>query len=449
MTDNKDNPIDNNQDFIEGSDDFAQSMDDNFAVEEDDVIHVESDGVRDDFTDDGIVDEFEDEWAEDFGDDLPHDDFSHDPVQGGKPEKNWFNIGVFGVLGVVACLALYVYVVPMIFGSGGNSEQVVATQTPNQKDKISVETAQNNSDLAQQAVAPELVQLEEAGGLLANPELLGDGVTAVQRPNEDAIGNAVFEALENVSEQGKGDTDDIFAAIEDMQGQATENTSEPQILPAPSDVEPVLNIENSIFENLADADLPRPPSQTDNQDIAPVNIAEENSKNDASAEIVEPIADTGANTQQMQALNERMDSIMDRLDSLAQQVDTVANAEPVLSPASNTKTDVSALEKTIANLEKKISALSKQKATPVKRTSTSNQASQKRKRAAPKVSKPAAPQWELRGASPREAYVAERGTQNLRTVSVGDTLHGIGRIQSITMENGRWVVRGTSGRINQ
>ncbi len=56
--------------------------------------------------------------------------------------------------------------------------------------------------------------------------------------------------------------------------------------------------------------------------------------------------------------------------------------------------------------------------------------------------------WVLRAATPDAAWVsAGSGSKDLRKVSVGDTLPGVGKIRSITQSGDRWVVSGTSGTI--
>lgn len=58
--------------------------------------------------------------------------------------------------------------------------------------------------------------------------------------------------------------------------------------------------------------------------------------------------------------------------------------------------------------------------------------------------------WVLRSAKPGQAMISEKGSNEMRTVSVGDTLPGIGRVTAITTNpQGRWVVNGTQGVINQ
>lgn len=70
------------------------------------------------------------------------------------------------------------------------------------------------------------------------------------------------------------------------------------------------------------------------------------------------------------------------------------------------------------------------------------------------ATKPAAPvrkiEWVLRSAKPGMAWVSEKGSNEMRTIGVGDTLAGIGKVTAITTDaQGRWVVNGTRGTINQ
>jgi hypothetical protein len=57
--------------------------------------------------------------------------------------------------------------------------------------------------------------------------------------------------------------------------------------------------------------------------------------------------------------------------------------------------------------------------------------------------------WTLRSARTGSAVVSVSGSNELRNIEVGDSLPGIGKIQSIGMENGSWVVRGTRGIISR
>lgn len=58
-------------------------------------------------------------------------------------------------------------------------------------------------------------------------------------------------------------------------------------------------------------------------------------------------------------------------------------------------------------------------------------------------------EWELRSAQPGRAVIYGSKTGDTRTVEVGDSLSGIGKILSISVQNGRWVVQGTQGQISR
>ncbi|MCI5060378.1 MAG: hypothetical protein MRY79_04820 [Alphaproteobacteria bacterium] len=78
---------------------------------------------------------------------------------------------------------------------------------------------------------------------------------------------------------------------------------------------------------------------------------------------------------------------------------------------------------------------------------TSGQAP-KKKIATRKSSAPAG-KWELRAAMPGKAWVAKKGQRILTPVIVGDTIEGMGRVRSIDLVSGRWVVKTSKGQIRQ
>ena len=57
--------------------------------------------------------------------------------------------------------------------------------------------------------------------------------------------------------------------------------------------------------------------------------------------------------------------------------------------------------------------------------------------------------WELRSAQPGKALIAPTGSNDMKTVYVGDIIDDIGKITSITVENGKWIIRGTQNNISQ
>lgn len=112
------------------------------------------------------------------------------------------------------------------------------------------------------------------------------------------------------------------------------------------------------------------------------------------------------------------------------------------------------LKSEIASLEKERDAAQAQKIVPkekpepkttvetVKET-TEAAVPVKKKRPAKTV------KWVLRSAQPGKATLSAEGSNDLKSVEIGNTLPGVGRIISIQIENGLWIVRGTNGAISQ
>ncbi|MCB9990135.1 MAG: hypothetical protein H6867_01995 [Rhodospirillales bacterium] len=65
------------------------------------------------------------------------------------------------------------------------------------------------------------------------------------------------------------------------------------------------------------------------------------------------------------------------------------------------------------------------------------------------VAKSSEKPWVLKSAQPGSAMVARQGDAETYTIAVGDSFADIGRITSIAVEGGRWVVSGTAGKIMQ
>lgn len=59
------------------------------------------------------------------------------------------------------------------------------------------------------------------------------------------------------------------------------------------------------------------------------------------------------------------------------------------------------------------------------------------------------PTWKLKSAQPGSAVLYDSRTGDVKTVEVGDRVSGIGKVKSISQVNGKWVVKGTSGKVSQ
>lgn len=124
-------------------------------------------------------------------------------------------------------------------------------------------------------------------------------------------------------------------------------------------------------------------------------------------------------------------------DELAQKSAALVQAQADLKTA---QSDAKAAAKTAASV----------KAAPVKPVESAAKTASDE----PVAVKPVTParkiDWVLRSAKPGMAWVSEKGSTEMRTVSVGDTLAGIGKVTAIATDaQGRWVVNGTRGSINQ
>lgn len=129
-----------------------------------------------------------------------------------------------------------------------------------------------------------------------------------------------------------------------------------------------------------------------------------------------------------------------------------------LKTSTASKGDVEALKVSLAKIEKSIAGL---QAAPTVTTAPKKapvESNAGREAAAPVKAAPkkAAAQpvvrksWVLRSAKPGTAWISEEGSSEMRTVSVGDNVAGIGKVTAIAKDDaGRWVVNGTRGKINQ
>lgn len=146
------------------------------------------------------------------------------------------------------------------------------------------------------------------------------------------------------------------------------------------------------------------------------------------------------------------------LADLEKKVTALEKSLADLQKNTATKSDIDALKTALANIEKsvadtptavkpapakaeaKATADEEVKSSPAKKTSVT--AAKK----APVVRK----SWVLRSAKPGMAWISEKGTGEIKTISVGDTVAGIGKVTAIAKDSsGLWVVNGTQGKINQ
>ena len=144
--------------------------------------------------------------------------------------------------------------------------------------------------------------------------------------------------------------------------------------------------------------------------------------------------------------------MLDRLDLIAARLDQLEDDLSVVrkESAAAATDEVEELRAAVKALEKKLSTQAQAPASPTIETPAARTTTLKAEpKSKPAVRQAQPVQWVLKGAQPGRAMVSRAGESEMRTVEVGDSLPGVGRISSIAYENGRWVVIGSEGRISQ
>lgn len=200
------------------------------------------------------------------------------------------------------------------------------------------------------------------------------------------------------------------ASLSDMPPQ--KNDSAPQ----PSQAVPPVQAEQSASA----AQTPRPPGKADSTDNQ--NLAE---------------------------LNAKLDKLLNRVGALETKLANIPsqmNVQSLIHSIDEIDGRMARLENANASLPAEKSSGEPVKAAPVSMPADAEPSPSPRpvSRAVRKAS-----QWVLKSAQPGQAYIAAPGREDMTVVQVGDNLPGIGRVTSIAMQNGRWVVSGTTGSVSQ
>ncbi len=137
--------------------------------------------------------------------------------------------------------------------------------------------------------------------------------------------------------------------------------------------------------------------------------------------------------------------------ALEKKVATLETTLNDLKKTTATKSDVDALKASLAKIEKAVAgAPADTKLADIKTTTSEDVKPAPVKTTATKKAPVVRKSWVLRSAKPGMAWISEKGSAEIKTISVGDTVSGIGKVTAIAKDDGgRWVVNGTQGKINQ
>jgi hypothetical protein len=192
-------------------------------------------------------------------------------------------------------------------------------------------------------------------------------------------------------------------------------------------------------------------------------IAEAPATRDAAAPIEAaptstPVEETEAYKALQAQLSDKNSQIADlqkSLDATKEDLNTQKSKAAVVPTA--TPEEITELKSKIADLEDRLAKAAEPTPAPtadepiVKKVATEPSPEKKiepviEKTTAPQASKPL---WTLKSASPGRAVISNSAAGDYKTVVVGDTVTGLGKITSITETTSGWIVTGTKGKISE
>lgn len=403
-----------------------------------------------------------DENAEDEGGDSTADEAPAKPIQ----KKG----GLFNILLIGAALiggGAFIYLKVLSAPSGAPSPAITAetAATPEPVQQAQVDTTPVPEPVAEQLAAP-VQNAFEVNPLLPTPDDVADQAETPVVNEPDLSGDSALSSP--VTEQQPVEVSSAPPMPAPI--------GTPEIPPAPQGQAPFV------------AALPSA------RDIMIANPAL------SQEEAVVQVAPEGLSAEQTKGIEQKLSILITRLDTFEGRIANLENGLHQMSAqvgelgeAPEAPVDLSAVNKALQSLEEKVSLLESGAAKKAPSSSPTEQPTfvpapemgeEKEKPFDPKpqdvkasvedsspkagaasvtveASKPVSPvtaipnkvppapvkdvAWVLRSAQPGSAMVAPKSGGDMRSVSVGDTLSGLGRIVSIEQQGNRWVVKGTQG----
>lgn len=146
---------------------------------------------------------------------------------------------------------------------------------------------------------------------------------------------------------------------------------------------------------------------------------------------------SGSDGEVISAVEGKIDQLFDRLDGI----------EARLSESGSSYDD-SALKSSIAKLEKRMDALSRKISSGAVRSTSSSTSARDVTTRSSSQSEPDI-RWTLTSAQPGRATLKKSGQGDVISISIGDYVAGLGKVTSIRLTDGKWVVSATNGKIVQ
>lgn len=492
-------PLEN--DFDEG-----EILDDVSEHEEFDLAEAGFDEEYDESFDD--LDQFTDDWEENGFDDTEQAGQKSGGIAAlgglsGLFAKPAVKYGAIGLGGVVSVAVLYVFVLGGTApGLNAPAPQPVAQNQSSQGNSSAgansgVQAALNASQSSGQDAAPvslfeNLENLPQPDAVPGAPVITKDGedlgdvfsimeeeLPSLDQPQAPANGSGAStpqQVQNNNSGSGAlGEMDDFSLPMPTPIMSGADDTSSKDVAVQASN-NSVTSDEGNGFEffeeetadnNTNDFAVPQPVANNDSDPLSDfVPVEEEPAIAEGPTPL--PTAPSSNDTQMASAQGADLSALQNQLSRLNNRMDEMNNRISDLErgrSSGSANVDLSRIETAIERLERRIdsmastssqqiaavnppsSSASATKSAPVQKASAP--ASPAPKKATRKSSPPAARNWELRGASPDQAFIAKKRGGTLQTVRVGDRVAGLGTIRFIGLEKGSWVVKSSGGTIRQ
>lgn len=364
------------------------------------------------------------------------------------------------VIGGAAVAGLLVMLFVMGGGEAPPPQQTAAPQAANMAASQAGGDAAGDSkrtqrDLLYNRNAAERQQTEVKGGFLNNP----DDLAAMDKKAEKAFKDAGYYYEEE-------------QPADESRAQQEENAKADDLLPMPTPIQQEEATQSpeppALFDeeqaNVAAADETTEGQLLFNMDEEPAS--------EQTGELIQKSPDKSrasvADRQQQKSLSiaeqEMLATLNDKLDNIVTRIEEMENSfsalEKKVASVQIQANETDGLARSLKKLERKIDDVSSNMKAQSGQETKARSVSVAKKAAPPPVpvKKSPAPEqeagkiedgWVLKAVQPGKAWISRPGSNEMKTVKIGDMLAGIGKITAIDLVEGRWVVQGTSSKITQ
>lgn len=417
-----------------------------------DDIKNEDPFLDDDLTEDDILldDDLEDDLDGEWDDEQ--DKYAPDTAKPKSFLSKYFNVILIGSVAVLGSGFFYMKL----------SKPQPARPAPTQAQTSAQQQAPaNNPALPPSGNQEEGVDLSNLRNAPIENEIAlpyEQDIDNIQKQHEeemlDAQGEENILPLDQLSEQ-----DDFFSdiVIEEIEEGDVTNEAHQELIQAKADEQgepltpmPSMDSLEAVEDAAQEEALPEETSNATEEsetavvaDDAVISLPEELTEDDSTAPADNMIADqavtSATDDSQISALEEKIEALTQENIKLQDQL---ASKETMVKAATSR---ANALEEEIEDL---------QKAKPAQTTSASKPATKKIAstpkaitKPEPKATAPAKaqtqPQWTIRAAQPDRVTLYDSKSGNILRATIGETVRGLGKINSITYKDGNWFVVGS------